>query len=240
MTDAVRVGHIDLSFHDAAAREVERILREHGHRIARSAAPHEEMFRRIGNGEVDMLVSAWLPASHGGYLASFEADIRKLTVLYEPYCLWGVPEYVPEDEVGEVADLLRGPAFERMERLIQGINPGAGISRFSAAIVEQYGLATAGYSFQTGTEDECFGRYVAAVSDRRWVVVPLWQPHWLHHRYRIRELREPRGLLGGTDAATLIVRKDAEGRIGAAALAELATLHLGNSRVSELDDLLQR
>ncbi|OBI76312.1 hypothetical protein A9X01_03880 [Mycobacterium asiaticum] len=181
MTDAVRVGHIDLSFHDAAAREVERILREHGHRIARSAAPHEEMFRRLGNGAIDLLVSAWLPASHG-----------------------------------------------------------AGISRFSAAIVEQYGLAAAGYTFATGTEAQCFGRYVAAVADRRWVVVPLWQPHWLHHRYRIRELKEPRGLLGGTDATTLIVRKDAEQRIGAAALAELATLHLGNARVSELDDLLQR
>lgn len=174
-----------------------------------------------------MLVSAWLPASHGGYLAPFDADVRKLTVLYEPYCLWGVPEYVPEDDVGEVSDLLRGPAIERMERLIQGINPGAGISRFSAAIVEQYGLSTAGYTFATGTEAQCFERYVAAVADRRWVVVPLWQPHWLHHRYRIRELREPRGLLGGTDAATLIVRKDAEQLIGAAALAELATLHLG-------------
>jgi glycine betaine/proline transport system substrate-binding protein len=63
MTRPIRVGHIDLSFHDAAAREVERILRARGHRIERSAAPHEEMFRRMGEG--DVLVSAWLPSSHG-------------------------------------------------------------------------------------------------------------------------------------------------------------------------------
>ncbi|WP_253851755.1 glycine betaine ABC transporter substrate-binding protein [Mycobacterium sp. 1423905.2] len=63
---------------------------------------------------------------------------------------------------------------------------------------------------------------------------------WLHHRYRIRELREPKGLLGRTDEATVLVRKDAEQRIGAAALAELAALHLGNAKVSALDDGLQR
>lgn len=69
---------------DAAAREVERILIGHGHWIERSAAPHEEMFRRMGDGEVDVLVSVWLPASHGAYLAPFVDDVRKITVLYEP------------------------------------------------------------------------------------------------------------------------------------------------------------
>jgi len=236
----MRVGHIDLSFHDASAREVERILIAHGHRIERSAAPHEEMFERMRRGKVDVLVSAWLPASHGGYLASFADDVRAVTVLYEPYCIWGVPDYVPAETVGEITDLLRPPALQRMERLIQGINPGAGISRFSAAIVARYGLIAAGYHFRTGTQAQCFGRFTDAVADRRWVVLPLWQPQWLHHRYRIRELADPKGLLGGTDHATLIVRRDAEQRIGAAALEELGTLHLGNTRVSELDDLLQR
>jgi len=99
MTDStgsvVRVGHIDLSFHDASAREVEAILTSHGHHVERSAAPHEEMFQRMRRGEIDMLVSAWLPTSHGGYLRPFEQAVRKVTVLYEPYCIWGVPELHP-------------------------------------------------------------------------------------------------------------------------------------------------
>ena len=63
----VRVGHIDLSFHDASAREVEDVLIAHGHAIERSAAPHEEMFRRLGRGEIDVLVdrkSTRLNSSH--------------------------------------------------------------------------------------------------------------------------------------------------------------------------------
>lgn len=98
-------------------------------------------------------------------------------------------------------------------------------------------LVEAGYEFQAGTEDQRFGRFIDAVADRRWVVIPLWHPQWLHHRYRIRELRDPKGLLGGQDQATLIVRKDAEAHIGAATLLELTAPHLGNARVSELDDL---
>jgi glycine betaine/proline transport system substrate-binding protein len=239
MSEPIRVGHIDLSFHDASALAVERVLQDHGLEVARSAAPHEEMFRRMGRSEVDVLVSAWLPASHGAYLAPFEDDVVKLTVLYEPYCIWGVPDYVPEEAVGEIADLLQEPALARMERLVQGINPGAGISRFSRSIIEEYDLAQAGYEFRTGTEADCFGRYMKAVEEHRWVVVPLWHPQWLHARYRIRALREPKGLLGGQDRATLLVRKDALPKIGGAALTELGRLHLGNAHVSELDNDLQ-
>jgi glycine betaine/proline transport system substrate-binding protein len=240
MNRPVRVGHIDLSFHDAAALEVEKVLRSHGLEIERSAAPHEEMFRRLGRQEIDMLVSAWLPASHGGYLAPIDAEVTKVTVLYEPYCIWGVPDYVPETDVADISDLLKEPALTTMERLIQGINPGAGISRFSKAIVEQYGLAHAGYEFRTGTEEECFGRFEDAVAQKRWVIIPLWHPQWLHARHKIRELKEPKGLLGGQDYATLIVRNDAKALIGTEALTELATMHLGNARVSELDDGLRR
>lgn len=236
---AIRVGHIDLSFHDASAREVEHILSSFGHTIERSAAPHEEMFKRMGRREVDVLVSAWLPASHGAYLAPFEDEVRKVTVLYEPYCIWGVPDFVPESAVKRVQDLLRAPSLDRMDRLIQGINPGAGISRFSKTIVEQYDLGGAGYHFETGSEAECFGRFEDAVSARKWVVIPLWHPQFLHHRYEIRALDEPKGLLGGVDQATLIVRRDAEDLIGPKAIAALSKLHLGNARVSELDDALR-
>lgn len=235
----IRVGHIDLSFHDASAREVEAILKSHGRDVERSAAPHEEMFQRMRRGEIDMLVSAWLPASHGAYLKPFEHEVRKVTVLYEPYCIWGVPDCVPADVAG-VADLLKPDVSSRMEKLIQGINAGAGISRFSKAIVEQYGLAAAGYHFETGSEQECFGRFEQAVANGRWIVVPLWHPQALHHRHRIRSLDEPRGLLGGTDQATLIVRRDAEARIGEPALTDLSRLTIGNTRMSALDDALRR
>ena len=79
-----------------------------------------------------------------------------------------------------------------------------------------------------------------AVEQERWIVTPLWHPQWLHNRYTIRALKEPRGLLGGQDKATLLVTNDALGRMAADAVNALRALHLGNARVSALDDEIQR
>ena len=63
---------------------VEGALQTHGLQVERSAALHEEMFNRLGWGEVDLLVWARLPSSHHLYLSPIAHSVRKLTVLYSP------------------------------------------------------------------------------------------------------------------------------------------------------------
>jgi glycine betaine/proline transport system substrate-binding protein len=46
-----------------------------------------------------------------------------------------------------------------MAKTIQGINPGAGISRFSQEMIVAYGLDKEGYSFRPGTQQECFSAF---------------------------------------------------------------------------------
>lgn len=239
MSRSIRVGHIALSFHDAAAEQVELVLRSHGHDIERHSAPHSSMFEALGNSEVDVLVAGWLPWSHGGYLAPMADKVRKVGVLYEPYPIWGVPEYVPA-EVASIADLLGPLALANMDRLIQGMAPGAGISEMSPRAVIEYGLDSAGYHFQNGTEDDCIARFVDAVAREQWVVMPFWHPQALHARFRIRRLQDPKLVLGATDNATLLVLRESEDLIGEAALADLAALYIGNTRLTELDQAIRR
>ncbi|MGG2399406.1 glycine betaine ABC transporter substrate-binding protein [Pseudomonas sp. SH1-B] len=240
MQPVIHLGHIDLSFHAASAALVQRILERHGYLVRVSSATHEEMFLRYGAGEVDMLVSAWLPASHGSYLAPHAPRTRALGVLYRPYCIWGVPDYVPHDVVRSVADLAQPEVMTRMTRLIQGINPGAGISRFSREVVTRYGLDRLGYHFETGTQNDCFNRYEQAHTRREWCVVPLWHPQFLHHSHPIRPLEEPLGLLGGQDDATLIVNEAFACGMSDALLDELTQFAPGNEAISELDYMVCR
>ncbi|MFJ3498457.1 glycine betaine ABC transporter substrate-binding protein [Streptomyces sp. NPDC086091] len=239
MTRPLRVGHIKLSFHDAASEQVELVLRSHGHEIERSAAPHKDMFARLGRGEIDVLVVAWLPWSHGVFHQEIAEKVRPITVLYEPYAIWAVPDYVPV-EVASIEDLLRTPAVDRMDRLIQGMAPGAGISEMSPKAVKAYGLDTAGYHFRNGTEDDCIGRLVEAVAEQRWIVTPFWRPQALHLRLNLRHLIDPKSVLGGTDNATVLVLKDSEELIGHEALADLSELYLGNSLTEILDEKIRR
>lgn len=236
----IRLGHIALSFHEASAAVVQILLERAGYEVELSAAPHAQMFERFGSGEVDGVVSAWLPASHGLYLDPLADRVSKLGVLYEPYCIWGVPDYVPQDTVASVGDLLKPEVAQRMTKLIQGIGPGAGISRFSAAMVEEYGLGSLGYRFQPGSEADCFGRFLEAVERAEWMVVPLWHPQWLHHRHRIRALSEPKGLLGGVDQATLVMSRKVTETMEPALVERLRDLRIGNAAVTALDHAICR
>jgi glycine betaine/proline transport system substrate-binding protein len=179
-----------------------------------------------------------LPGSHGAYLAPIEHQVEKLTVLYNPYALWGVPDYVPQEVVATLADLQKPEVATRMAKTIQGINPGAGISRFSLEIMARYRLDQAGYTFRHGSLHDCVSAFEQAVARRDWVIVPLWQPQFLHWSHRIRELADPEGLLRGRDEATLLIRKDALTRLPEAAVSELRGLRLGNQAMTYLDHLV--
>lgn len=234
------IGQIALSFHVASAGVVRQVLARDSVPHTVVEAPHEKIYAMLGTGEIDMAISAWLPGSHGAFIKPYEGDLMKLGVLYEPYTIWGVPDYVPQTELESVADLLKPQVAAKMTKVIQGIGPGAGISRFSREIVAAYGLNAAGYEFRNGSLDDCVAAFERAVAERRWVVVPLWHPQYLHNTHAIRALTEPRGLLRGKDAATIVLRKSASGLLPARTLATLRKIHLGNAAVAELDDLVSR
>ena len=237
MERKVTIGVTDLSFHRVAGSLVAHTLTSMGFEVQRIYSHHEENFAKLQSGEADMLCSAWLPSSHGGYKSRVEDSVPliELGLHYEPYALWGVPEFVNVEQVREVSDLLKPEVLQKMERNIQGINPGAGISRFSVEIVEQYGLSDAGYCFLTGTEKDCFGTFERAIQDERWIVVPLWKPQFLHHRYSIRELQEPKGLLGSVDRAVLLLREDKQSLFSKNELATLDSLRFSNDIIASLD-----
>ncbi|MFJ4845797.1 glycine betaine ABC transporter substrate-binding protein [Streptomyces sp. NPDC088733] len=232
------VGNIALSFHRAAAAVVRRVLESHGHPVAGAEGVHEEMFGLLEHGRVDVLVSAWLPSSHGRYLSGFRDRVRVLSPHYQPHCVWAVPRYVPFDMVGEVSDLVRPEIAGRMTTAIDGINPGAGISRFSAAMVKAYGLDRAGYRFRPGTEGDFVARVGRGIAAGEWFVIPLWRPQFLNRLHHLRPLEEPKGLLGSVDDACPVIRNDALERVGPEAVARLDALALGNDGVEEIDALI--
>ncbi|MBN3827526.1 glycine/betaine ABC transporter substrate-binding protein [Burkholderia sp. Ac-20384] len=235
---AVRLVTIDLSFHRAASGVIRSILARHGVSVVESVAPHEQAFEQLRDGTADMLCSAWLPYSHDVYFAPIAEQFEKVTVLYRPYAYWGVPGYVPENLVASIDDLRKPEVVERMEKRIQGIGPGAGISRFSRTALVDYRLAELGYRFENGSLDDCVGAYEKAVAQRKWAVVPLWKPQYLHEKHDIRQLKDPLGVMGGADEATLVATHSLMQQLPAEAVLELRDTTLGNDRVSHLDYLI--
>ncbi|QFU25254.1 glycine betaine ABC transporter substrate-binding protein [Shewanella eurypsychrophilus] len=242
MSNKITIGVTDLSFHHVAASLVYNVLSEMGFNVERVYSPHQDNFAKLKSGEIDMLSSAWLPSSHGIYKSDVETvePLLELGLHYEPYALWGVPDYVPEDAVSQVSDLLKPDVFSRMNKNIQGITPGAGITRFSIKMMEEYGLNNLGYSFHTGNEEDCFSAFETAVNKKEWIIIPLWQPQFLHHNYQIRTISEPKGLLGTVDRAVLLLRQDRSKLFTQTQLEQLDTLRFLNEIISALDHQASR
>lgn len=237
MSKKISIGVTDLSFHHVTASLIMNVLNSMGFQVERVYSPHQENFKKLKSGEVDALASAWLPSSHGLYKKDVEEKLplMELGLHYQPYALWGVPDYIPVDDVAEISDLLKTDVIETMKPIIQGINAGAGITRFSIKMMDEYGLNDAGYSFLTGTEEDCFDAFEQAIANKDWLVVPLWKPQFLHYRHNIRELKEPKGLLGIVDKAVLLLREDKKVLFTKEQLQVLDSLRFSNDIIAELD-----
>ena len=118
MPKKITIGVTDLSFHDIAASLVANTLINMGFEVERIYAHHEKNFENLQTGNIDMPASAWLPSSHGVYKAGVEktAPLIELGLHYQPYALWGVPDYVPEEMVATVFDMLKPDVLKKCPR----------------------------------------------------------------------------------------------------------------------------
>lgn len=234
MTEPLVVGQIALSFHIATSAVVCELLERLGHDVVVKQASHEDLYEMLGKGEIDLLVSSWLPASHEKYIKEYQDQLAKLAVLYNPYCIWGISERAPS-HIQSVEDLSKPEVAELFRKRIQGINPGAGISRFSRQMIDDYDLERQGFYFENGTLEDCANAFLDAEKAGEFAIIPLWHPQWLHQNNSLRELKDPKKLLGGHDDATLLLRRDAEHKVNTQGRKMLESLRIGNKTLSNLD-----
>ena len=62
----------------------------------------------------------------------------------------------------------------------------------------------------------------------------------LHARYNIRELKDPKGLLGTADKAVMLLRKDRSSLFTDQRVSKLDSLQFGNNVIAELDYKVSR
>lgn len=230
------LGQVSLSFHAVTGAVVQEVLERLGHSVEVREGAHEIIFPMLGRGEVDLLAAAWLPKGHAAYWAKYGDQAIELATLYEEArFFWGVPDYVPVDTVRSVTDLAKPEVAAKMTRTIQGIGPGAGITVFSLQVMQAYGLDRAGYEFRTGTATEWIEAFEQGIAEKRWVILPTWQPQFLNQAHRIRPLQEPMGLLGTVDRAILVAHRSFPSKVPAQTLAVLRRVNLGIEAVTSMD-----
>lgn len=237
----VRLGQIGVSQYAAQGAIVQAVLERLGHRVTVSEGTHEEIFPRLAQGEVDLLVAVRLPFSHAHHWERHGHAAVELATLYEGASLyWAVPAYVPPGSVASIADLAKSEVAVRMNKTLHGINPGAGSSVMGVKALKEYGLDAAGYTYRHGTADERWRTLDDAWRDRQWIVVPMGAPMFLNHAYTMRPLADPRGVLGGADRGVLVANRGWVQSLPERTLGVLRRVSIGLDAVSEMDDAVVR
>jgi ABC-type proline/glycine betaine transport system substrate-binding protein len=69
----------------------------------------------------------------------------------------------------------------------------------------------------------------------RWMVMPLWQRHFLNRTHQVRILADPKQVMGSADDAVLVASRAFVGRIPPRTAAILRRIDIGLDGVTEMD-----
>ena len=215
---------------------MQEVLEKDGYKVEVTAGSHGDIFPKLGAGEVDILAAAWLPDGHAPLYAKVKDVTFIIGELYgDARLYWAVPDYVPADLVLSIDDLKRPDVAARMDKKIRGIGATSGLMVGAAKIREAYGLGSAGYEVIPGEPKDWIENFKQAVSEKRWLVMPLWQPQWINAAYKVRVLDEPKGIYGKGDTAVLLGHETLKSKLSPETLSRLANIKLSVEAVTEMD-----
>lgn len=232
----IRLGQVGLSFYAVVGGIVQEVLEKDGYKVEVTIGSHGDIFPKLGADEIDILAAAWLPDGHAPLYAKVKDVTFRVGELYGGARLyWAVPDYIPADLVRSIDDLKKPDVAARMDKRIRGIGATSGLMVGAAKIREAYGLDAIGYEVIPGEPKDWIDNFKQAVSEKRWLVMPLWQPQWLNAAYKLRVLDEPKGIYGKGDTAVLLGHETLKSTLSPEALSRLANIKLSVAAVTEMD-----
>lgn len=185
-----------------AAKLIEDKLGDRVELVQTDVAP---LYQGVSRGDLDAMMMAWLPQTHADYFKRVEDKVETLGTVYDGAKLgWVVPAYVPEDAISSIEDLKKDDVKTKLGATVQGIDPGAGLTRLSQEAIKEYGLD---YKLQISSEAGMLTTVDRAMRTEGWFVATSWSPHWMFGKYKLRYIDDPKGALGAAEHVDVLARK---------------------------------
>jgi glycine betaine/proline transport system substrate-binding protein len=213
----VRLAYVEWSDAIASTSMVQAVLQEKmGVPCDIIPMTADKMWEAVATGEVDAMVAAWLPSTHGHYYQQYKARVVDLGPnlkgtrigLVVPDITVGRQTaatgqsnapYITVQSIPELKDHIR-----KFGGKIIGIDPAAGIMKKTKEAMQVYGLNR--FRLIDGSEVSMTAELSDAIRKQKWVVVTGWVPHWMFARWKLRFLEDPEDVYGGTEEIHTITR----------------------------------
>lgn len=200
--DTITLGYVEWDSCSAATNVARVVLEDAGYNVKTLAVTGALMFEGLANGDLDAIVCAWLPTTHEDYYARVKDRVENLGANMESADLGlAVPDYV---EFSSIKDLADKDVAKSLNNRIIGIDPGAGLMRLTAKVIEHYELPE---TLVEGSDATMTAVLANAIRQEKPVVVTSWKPHWMWAAWDLRYLDDPDNVYGDPDEIDTLVRK---------------------------------
>jgi glycine betaine/proline transport system substrate-binding protein len=200
--EKITIAYVEWDCAVASTYTVKAALETMGYEVEVLPVAAAAMWQAVGSGDVDAMVTAWLPVTHKTYYASVADKVEKLGPVATGAKLgWAVPTYVTIDSIEEL-----NANAAKFDNKIIGIDPGAGLMGLSEKAIKVYGLDK--MELLEGSGATMTAALGDAIKNKKWAVVTAWSPHWMFGRWDLKYLKDPKKVLGEEEKIYSIVRKD--------------------------------
>ncbi len=194
----IRIGWTAWADAELVTRVAERLITEHyGTDVELVQTDIAPQYTGVARGDLDLMLMSWQPLTHEDYIERYGDDMLDLGVLYGNARLgWIVPRPLYEEGLTSIEQLTESRWRDRLGATIQGIDPGAGLTRLSRQAIEDYDL---GYDLIEASDAAMTASLDRAARRDQAIVVTGWSPHWKFGAYNLEFLDDPKGALGDAE-----------------------------------------
>ena len=195
----VSIGYVLWDSEIASTNVLKTVYEQAGYDVELKAVDAGPLYQALADGQVDMSVSSWMPATHAAYWDTYGDDIVMVGKNLEGAKVGlVVPTYVTIDSIDEMNGV-----SDQFEGKIIGIEPGAGIMAMTDTAIENYSLD---YTLVASSSAGMAAQLSDAYENEEWVVVTGWTPHWKFVRFDLKYLEDPQGVYGGEESIGSMAR----------------------------------
>ena len=161
-------------------------------------------YQSVARGDLDLMLMAWLPATHRDYWNRIRDQVLDLGPIYSGTLGWIVPDYVPIDVISSIHQLSDPALASQFDNRVQGIDPGSGLNQASLDALKRYRLNN--MELVPSSSAAMAAVLAQAIEQERWLIATSWTPHWMFARFKLRFLEDPERVFGGTERIHALAR----------------------------------
>jgi len=195
----VSIGYVLWDSEIASTNVLKIVYEQAGYDVELKAVDAGPLYQGLADGQVDMSISSWMPATHAAYWDTYGDSIDMVGQnLQGAKVGLVVPTYVTIDSIDEMNSVA-----DQFDGKIIGIEPGAGIMGMTETAIENYSLD---YTLVASSSAGMAAQLTDAYADGDWIVVTGWTPHWKFVRFDLKYLDDPQGVYGGEEYIASLAR----------------------------------